>query len=146
MTDMTTTGITYNDLLRERDELKKQLDESLTRNSTLLNNYNDAVSKHRADIAKIAEYLHEEAESRNWCDEYDEFLAAVNKRLVFPLPEFEREWDVSATITITGTVRVSALSADEAEDTARDEIGSSVYIDGNYFEVDNFVVDDTQRA
>jgi hypothetical protein len=42
------------------------------------------------DIGRIGSDLMEEAERRDWCNEYDEFVSELNRHLVNPLPERER--------------------------------------------------------
>lgn len=46
----------------------------------------DARLAHYADIAAIGAALDAEAEARDWCDEYRDFVVALNARLRVPLP------------------------------------------------------------
>lgn len=67
---------------------------------------------HRQDIALIGETLMEEAEARNWCEQYDEAVATMNERLNVELPTRSRPYTVAVNVTVT--VSVSATSDDDA--------------------------------
>lgn len=77
----------------------------------------------RADLAEghmqtIADALLEEAQARDWCDEYDRFCERVNRVIGRPvLTPYDRRWNItySVTLTVSGTtpdaVRANAESA-----------------------------------
>lgn len=54
-------------------------------------------------IRMIGEALREEAEERDWCSEYDEFVKKLNERLPngVELPTRQREFRVSFVVTAT---------------------------------------------
>ena len=79
-----------------------------------------ARSGHASDIEKIGIALQEEAESRGWCSEYDEFVEGLNGGLTYDLPVREREYEVEIEATYRMTVTVTARSEDEAMETADD--------------------------
>lgn len=69
--------------------------------------------QHRADVAAIGTALLAEAETRGWCEEFDEFVERINQTLAVPLPDRKpKTWEVTATITVT--VRVEAETEGEA--------------------------------
>jgi hypothetical protein len=57
---------------------------------------------HADDVKKISEALGKEAEDRDWCDDYQQFVADLNPSLEVPLAAMERDLEV----TVYGTVRV----------------------------------------
>lgn len=78
-------------------------------------------AEHASDIEVIGNALQEEAESRDWCSEYDEFVEGVNMRLSMELPVREREYEVEIDVTYRMTVSVTARSEDEALEAAEEE-------------------------
>lgn len=78
-------------------------------------------SEHASDIESIGNALLEEAESRGWCSEYDEFVEGLNGRLTYDLPVREREYEVEIDVTYRMTVSVTARSEDEALEAAEDD-------------------------
>ena len=79
----------------------------------------------------VADELRDEADSREWCDEYDRFVARVNGALSdiadgapstrvqsvlngMRLEPLAREFDVETKVVVTFTGRVVARSEDEA--------------------------------
>jgi hypothetical protein len=79
-----------------------------------------------ADLEVIAEALRDEAESRGWCDEYNEFVDKVSEKTsghhLIPLEqEYEVEVEVTATVTTRATLSVMARSQDLAEEMVIDD-------------------------
>lgn len=90
--------------------------------------YDNIHSQANAAIAAIGERLMQEAESRNWCSEYDEIIADVNSALpgMFQLPVRERDYTVSWSETYTITVHRSATVTARDEENACD-LASEMY-------------------
>jgi len=106
----------------------------------------------RSALDLISDHLIAEAESRQWCGEYDEIINAVNDSLAEINPNFqlkarEREFEVAVeydvTMTVTRFRTVTATSADAAREYAREwELEESELIDEmNYNGVYMDVVD-----
>lgn len=101
------------DAARERDWAVEQHAEINRQIESLRQRY-------ARDIEVIGEALLEEAENRDWCNEYDEFVEGVNSRLGMELPEREREFNVEVEATYSLTVPVTARNADEARERAEE--------------------------
>ena len=113
-----------------------------------------------SDIDLIGSMLENEAESRNWCGEYDQFIDQFNgeSKIAYISPR-EREYDVTVDVTVTMTVpvtiSVTASSGEDAESIVSDDASS--YIDdylvesevksGNYtLNVDDYEVTDVNES
>jgi len=85
-----------------------------------------------SDIDLIGSMLEQEAESRNWCNEYDQFIDQFNgeSKIAYISPR-EKEYDVTVDVTVTMTVpvtiSVTARNEQDAESIVGDEASS--YID-----------------
>jgi hypothetical protein len=92
--------------------------------------------QNRVLLAKVANWeqdwdtitgaLHNEADRRGWCNEYDEFVNEIESELrIGVMPRREREYAVTWTTTVLVSVEVSrnytASSPDEAEQMAKDD-------------------------
>ena len=78
------------------------------------------------DINTIGTLLLEEAERRDWCEEYDEFVQHVNSRLLASClhvreKEYTVEWTQNIIVSITKSVTVTAVDEESAEEMAREE-------------------------
>lgn len=85
-----------------------------------------------SDIDLIGSMLENEAENRNWCNEYDQFIDQFNgEAKIAHIEPREKEYDVTIDVTVTMTVpvttSVTARSAEDAESIVG-ELASS-YID-----------------
>ena len=79
-----------------------------------------------ADLEVIAEALRDEAESRGWCDEYNNFVTQVSEKTsehhLLPLEqEYEVEVQVEARVRTTRTISVLARSLEEAEEMVTED-------------------------
>lgn len=81
----------------------------------------DAIQKHKRDIALIGEALLDTADRREWCDEYDEAVESLNRKLHEKLPTREREYTVTVEITVTGH------NVDEARDSVHNMLRHENY-------------------
>lgn len=74
------------------------------------------------DIATIGEALLDEAESRGWCSEFDDFIESTNPKLFAEgLPRRARDWEVTVMVEVAVPVAVSAVSEEEAIEIASQE-------------------------
>lgn len=80
--------------------------------------------RHQEDIEAIGQALLAEAAKRDWCDEYDEAITAVNEQLYVALPQREREYTMSWTEVYTVRVDCSTTVTATGEDDARGQIES----------------------
>lgn len=77
---------------------------------------------HHANIEVISQHLLEEANARDWCADYDDFVERVNAHLVgVELTARTRLYVVTQIITIRRNMMVSAKDSDQAEEMASDE-------------------------
>lgn len=94
--------------------------------------------KHERDIRIIGEALIEEAEERDWCSQFDDFIEKVNNELSVELPLRQHEYDVEMLITQTRTqtvtVTVTARNTDEARRLVEDD--PSNHFDGHISDYD----------
>jgi hypothetical protein len=79
-----------------------------------------------ADLEVIAEALRDEAESRGWCDEYNDFVTQVSEKTsehhLLPLEqEYEVDVEVEATVRTTRTISVLARSLEDAQEMVTED-------------------------
>ena len=75
--------------------------------------------KYSADAALIGSDLLDEAESRDWCGDYDNWVDDLNSRLsVIKLPTREKDFDVTLTYTVNVYTTVTARDSSHAVDIA----------------------------
>lgn len=90
--------------------------------------FKQATDAHSRDIATIGRALLEEAEDRDWCDEFDTAVAALNEHLTIELPERTRMFSVDipfkAVYYGTYTVEVEASTAELAAKKALADVDS----------------------
>lgn len=79
-----------------------------------------AKANHEADIAHLSSALLDEAESRQWCSDFDEFVDTVNRKLHVELPTREREMTVRVAIYLDVDVR--ARDEDAAIEIAETQV------------------------
>jgi hypothetical protein len=80
---------------------------------------NTEVQQLRGQLRIIAEMLLEEAQHRDFCGEYDDFVDNVNARIGSEvLLHRMREW----LVTFTGTMNVEATSADRAKNACGEQL------------------------
>lgn len=90
---------------------------------TIMTNFNATITKQKRNLEIIAEMLVEEARSRSWCSEYDEFAESVNDRCGEEvLLLCERAYEVTFSVTVT----VDARGSDAASEDAESEIESAL--------------------
>ena len=71
---------------------------------------------HHKDIEIIGSVLIDEAESRDWCDDYDHIIGRMNNRLTVELPMREKSHTVEIIVSYRVEVEVLATSQENAED------------------------------
>jgi hypothetical protein len=121
-------------VLRERDERNQrisQLEAALERSNGMLRTAqaqaDAAWARHRDDVRKIGAALLEEASERNWCEDYDEWVAKLNPSLSVRLEEREREFNVEVHLETWATREVLARNREEAEAKATDlDMGEAI--------------------
>ncbi|MFF5085431.1 hypothetical protein ACFY36_51040 [Actinoplanes sp. NPDC000266] len=75
-------------------------------------------AEHHHDIAMIGGQLLDEANDRQWCKDFDDFVDDLNRYLQIPLPLRERAFKVSAMVRLE--ITVSAISDSHARELGRD--------------------------
>jgi hypothetical protein len=83
--------------------LRRELDAARQRAERMEQRFND-----------VAEAIRDEAEARDWCDEYERFADEWN------LPKRERVYDVTVGVSVPAVIRVSTTSEEAAEQAVRD--------------------------
>jgi capsid protein len=83
------------------------------------------LDSHIQDIKLISDALMEQAEDRDWCDQYDNFIEELNTRLSIELEERTKEYEVEIEVTQTRTQRVTVTIKARDEDQARELIDDS---------------------
>lgn len=108
-------------------EMVVYLTEQLYEASKSAESYKKMYHSASDDLDTIATALSEEAESRGWCGEYNDFCQQVNATLkgggyLQPLErEFEVEVEIEATIRVPRTIYVMASSYDDAVSMVADD-------------------------
>ena len=102
-----------------------ELEADTSRMSSRINSYCE-------DIDTIGRLLLEEAERRDWCSDYDDFVEAVNGALnVAVLPVREQEFEIvmrgTATVCWSRNVMVTARNEEDAVSMVEDD--PSLYVD-----------------
>lgn len=103
-------------------DLQAQVDRLTEQNRVLL----ATVANWEQDWSAITGALHNEADRRGWCNEYDEFVNEIESDLrIGVMPRREREYEVTWTSYVTVSVDMSrtytAASPEEAEQMAKDD-------------------------
>ena len=99
-------------------ELRTRIAGLRETNATLMRRVEEARDLHRSDIATIGETLMDEADKREWCDEYDSIVQGLNRHLHVELPLRKREYTV--TVNVQVVITVEATDEDDARSEARD--------------------------
>lgn len=82
-------------------------------------NAQDIVVRLNNDLTTISHALATEAERRNWCSEYEDFIDAVNVDLTeWELPTRHVDYGITLVYTVELRTQVAALNEDEAETIA----------------------------
>lgn len=77
----------------------------------------DARCQHQEDVDLIGNALLAEAEERDWCSLFDEFVGSLNRNLHIPLPERAKLYE--ATITYTVNIKIPFEAPDAAAARAK---------------------------
>lgn len=76
----------------------------------------DAETAHQHDIEVIGRTLIDEADNRDWCDEYDRVINNLNGSLRKELPLRSKSWTVTVKVSYVTDFTVEATSREQAED------------------------------
>lgn len=99
-------------------------------------NAQDIVVRLNNDLTTISHALATEAERRNWCSAYEDFIDAVNVDLTeWELPTRRVDYGITLVYTVELRTQVAALNEDEAE-TIADRLYGQIR-EGQYFTVPN---------
>ena len=107
------------------DRIAKQVELIEDGNSTVSQYRTQLIQSrdsHNTDIDTIGEMLIYEAEERDWCSMYDDFIKNVNERLSIKLPERERSFVVEISAIVRMQYEIDASSRDQAEECAREAV------------------------
>lgn len=106
--------------LAETESLLMSQGESVSRQRStieMLRREVDTVKEcHRADIELISQHLLDEAEDRDWCEQFDDFVESINRKLHIELTPRATEHDVEFVLRFT--VQVTARDMEEATEQA----------------------------
>lgn len=101
----------------------------LERDKTIQELRDDAAlarERHRRDVNLIGDSLLSEAESRGWCEDFDNFVENLNDELYVTLPTRVRTYTMRVTATIEMEVEVEASSIEHAVDKAKDDVNEEI--------------------
>jgi hypothetical protein len=104
-----------------KDDLQRAREAAITRRA-----------EHEADIERISSMLLAEAEQRDWCTQYDDFVEKLNNLLNIPLETRHRDYTAEIRVTVSYTA-VPSQAQDMAGDIAYalysygDSLGSYEY-------------------
>ena len=103
-------------------DLQAQVDRLTEQNRALL----AKVANWEQDWTTITDALHNEADRRGWCNEYDEFVNEIESDLrIGVMPKRERDYVVTWTTSVLVNVQISrnytAASAEDAAQMAKDD-------------------------
>lgn len=87
---------------------------------------------YRDDIELVGTMLRDEAEARNWCGEYDQFVDDFNSKSQRGYIESrERDYDVTVEVTVSMTVPVMVCVSATSDEDASAIVGDSIesYVD-----------------
>jgi len=106
-------------------QYQQQVQSFQSRIATLEQEARERRVQHERDILIVGDRLNQEAEDRDWCEDYDDIVDALNARLTVKLPLRDRTETYTVTIratmtaTLTYSHEVEASNADDAQDEAR---------------------------
>lgn len=124
--EVTVELTTQDELIRKQAEEIKTINEywqsivesSKQRIEQLNQDLDKSRSNHRGDISKIGTRILQEADDRDWCDEFDDIISDLNENLTVPLQRRTRTYKVSffvrSEVSLSGTVEITAANADQA--------------------------------
>lgn len=92
---------------------------------------NRSRESHERDIELIGTALLQEAEDRDWCSAYDDFVEELNNKLSVELKTREHEYEVEIEVTQKRTQRVTVTITARTESHARELIEDDP---SNYYE------------
>ena len=95
VTDTIDSTTEINPLQLELDDLKVRYE-----------NLQEVHRKYSQDLDTIGTMLKEEAERRDWCNDYNEFVDEVNAATHYPhLESFSKDYSVEVVLTFSGSAR-----------------------------------------
>ena len=127
---------TYEQIKLDLELARIEVDRMRNDNVALLKKIADSTN----DFDRLCEALLREAEDRDWCSMYDDFVADVNRTLtVHTIPTREQEFDVTMTVQVTLTTTVNT-SRDDVEDTVREMLAHHGSSYGDFY-VSDYTLD-----
>lgn len=119
MTDLQITDVTATPEYQRLKEDFTRVEMSRSHWENMARNYE---KQHIADIHKIGKALIAEAESRGWCDQYDQFVDKLNDELNRSLEVREHEYTIEVEYKVRIQREVSGTSYDSALELLRDDV------------------------
>lgn len=119
MTDLQITDVTATPEYQRLKEDFIRVEMSRSHWENMARNYE---KQHIADIHKIGKALIAEAESRGWCDQYDQFVDKLNDELNRSLEVREHEYTIEVEYKVRIQREVSGTSYDSALELLRDDV------------------------
>jgi hypothetical protein len=115
-----------------------QVAELTSRVAGLEGRLSDTARKHREDINLIGDAMIAEANERDWCNEYDQFVDGLNAKLNIELPL--RVADYTADIRVT----VVFTSAPDSAESAAADIARALYNYGDNHGSHEYTIDSSE--
>lgn len=119
MTDLQITDVTATPEYQRLKEDFIRVEMSRSHWENMARNYE---KQHIDDIHKIGKALIAEAESRGWCDQYDQFVDKLNDELNRSLEVREHEYTIEVEYKVRIQREVSGTSYDSALELLRDDV------------------------
>jgi hypothetical protein len=114
-------------LEREVRNLMEIVNDQKIRVESIQRQYDTARNNHADDISAISTALMQEAEERDWCSVYDNFVSDLNSRLHVELATRVCDYNVELVVQVKFTGNFEASNADDAIDAARDSFTAYSY-------------------
>lgn len=104
---------------QQNDSMEPGLTEELKEIQAVIQNVTWLNQKYEDDWRLLGKLLHQEANSRKWCDEYQEFVCKVNSltthlKMEFPVREYCVSWSTDVIVTVSGTKKITAFDSEDA--------------------------------
>lgn len=119
MTDLQITDVTATPEYQRLKEDFIRVEMSRSHWENMARNYE---KQHIDDIHKIGKALIAEAESRGWCDQYDQFVDKLNDELNRSLEVREHEYTIEVEYKVRIQREVAGTSYDSALELLREDV------------------------
>jgi hypothetical protein len=114
-------------LEREVTNVMTIVKDQQVRVESIQRQYDNARNHHADDISAIGTALMQEAEERDWCSVYDNFVKDLNSRLHVELDTRVQDYDIELVVQVKFTGTFEASCEGDALELARDSFSAYSY-------------------